>query len=107
MGKNMLSEKKRFHIFALTFFCPNEIPVGSRDISNHDDARTSFQSSDALTLCMLDFRFEKGNDHPARGVDSTQIRTANRAIGVHSLVRQSCDYHRRKDNRLVTNKGMN
>jgi hypothetical protein len=75
MGKNMLF-KKGSYFFALTSFCPNKIPVGSRDISNHYDSRTTFQSSAVPSAAVLDFEFENGCiDRWARGdLDTSQGR---------------------------------
>ena len=69
----MLS-KKGFYLFALTSFCPNKIPVGSRDISNHDDSRTTFQSSAVPSAAVLDFEFENGTHHLAPASDVSKVK---------------------------------
>ena len=38
------------------------------------------------SVCMMVFKFENDRDHPARAVDSTQVRTVDRGLGVHRFV---------------------
>jgi hypothetical protein len=58
--------KKGFHVFALTCFCRNKIVVDYRDISNHDDARTTLKSSAVQSAAVLDLRFDNEKDHSRR-----------------------------------------
>ncbi len=41
------------------------------------------------SICKVEFHLSVGNndgDHPARAVDSTQVKTADRGLGVHRMV---------------------